>query len=299
MTALWQRAAHELRLFFTAVQFFTRVPVPSWVGFQPDWLQHSTRYFPVVGACVGAFGAMVMALASMWWPPAVSVILSMAATVWMTGAFHEDGWADTCDGLGGSVSRDKALLIMKDSRLGTYGALGLLLMVLLKATVLTALLTPQVTELHAAADSGIHQVLLGWTLLALVWAHTVSRLAPVVLLRWLPYAGDADHAKAKPLAMQASGATLLAAVGLSASVAGVLWLGLNHMGWPWRTWVQAMGWSTLAALAVTLLCGRWFRQRLGGFTGDTLGASQQLSEVIVLLVWLSIVHPVHPAPWGG
>lgn len=296
MKGLGLLLVQEVRLFFTALQFFTRVPVPSWVGFQPDWLQRSTRYFPVVGACVGVWGAVVMALASWWWPPAVAVVLGMAATVWMTGAFHEDGWADTCDGLGGAVSRDQALLIMKDSRLGTYGALGLLFMLLLKATVLTALVTPQVTELHSAAESGIHQVLLGWTMLALIWAHTVSRLAPVVLLRWLPYAGDADHAKAKPLAMQASAATLWAASGLSALVAVALWLGLDHMGWPWRTWVQAMVASTLAALVVTLWCSRWFRRRLGGFTGDTLGASQQLSEVAVLLVWLSIVHPVHGIP---
>ena len=113
--------AQEVRLFFTALQFFTRVPVPAWVGFQSEWLQQCVRYFPLVGALVGLWGHAC-------WPQpacgglAVAVVLSMAATIWLTGGFHEDGWADTCDGLGGAVSRDRALTIMKDSRLGAYGA---------------------------------------------------------------------------------------------------------------------------------------------------------------------------------
>ena len=117
---------HELRLFLIALQFLTRVPVPAWVGWRDDWMNQSARHFPLVGACVGAFAVLVFWGAAHLWSALVAVLLSMVATVWLTGAFHEDGLADTCDGLGGAVSKQRVLEIMKDSRLGTYGTLGLL-----------------------------------------------------------------------------------------------------------------------------------------------------------------------------
>ncbi|WP_207301086.1 adenosylcobinamide-GDP ribazoletransferase [Aquabacterium lacunae] len=292
MRSLARRLLLEVRLVFTALQFFTRVPVPAWVGFDPAWMPRSLRHLPTVGLLVGAWGALVLALASAWWPPAVAVGLSMAATVWLTGAFHEDGWADTCDGLGGAVPRDKALAIMKDSRIGSYGAVGVVLMLGLKAAVLSSLLTPWVTELNAAQSSGIHRVLLGWTCLGLVWAHAASRWAPVVLMCLLPYAGDAGQAKAPPLALRAGPRTLLGASLMLAVVALCLWACLNLWGWPVRTWWQAMGISSLGVLLAMALAARWFRQRLGGFTGDTLGACQQLAELAALLGWLAVIRPV-------
>ena len=118
---------HELRLFFIALQFFTRLPVPRWVGYEPEWLHQSARHFPLVGALVGVVGAAVLWAALWLFPMPVAVVLSMVATVLLTGAFHEDGLADTCDALGGAVSRERALEIMKDTRIGSYGAIGLLL----------------------------------------------------------------------------------------------------------------------------------------------------------------------------
>lgn len=283
---------NEVRLLLLALQFLTRVPVPAWVGFDSEALQASLRYFPLVGALIGLAGALVLAATAAWWPPAVAVVLSMVFTLWLTGAFHEDGWADTCDALGGAVSRDKALLIMKDSRLGTYGTVGLIGMLGLKAVVLCALATPLVHELNSAQSSRIHQVLLAWTMLALIWCHAASRLVPVCLVRWLSYAGDAEHAKAKPLAMQASSPLVLAAVCWLAVVAAVLWAWLAHSGWPVGTLFTALWQSTLAMGLAAIVCARWFKRRLGGFTGDTLGASQQASEVLGLLAWLVVVHPV-------
>jgi len=284
--------AHEVRLILIALQFLTRVPVPAWVGFQPEWLQGCLRYFPLVGALVGLAGALVLAVAAAWWPPSVAVVLSMAFTVWLTGGFHEDGWADTCDGLGGSVSRERALEIMKDSRLGSYGSLGLVLMLGLKAAVLVALATPLFTELNSAQTSGVHQVLLGWTMMALIWCHALSRLVPVCLIRVLPYAGDLAHAKAKPLAMQVSAAGLVAATVWAGLIALALWAFLLHAGWPTGTLLSALGQAALAMAVGGAVCGRWFKRRLGGFTGDTLGASQQITEVMGLLAWLTVVHPV-------
>jgi len=256
---------HELRLFFLALQFFTRVPIPAWVGYEPAWMHASARYYPAVGLVAGAWGALVGGLAAQLWPLPVAVGLSMAATVWMTGGFHEDGLADTCDGLGGTVSRERALTIMKDSRLGTYGALGLVGVLGLKAAAL-----------YGLAVNGPA------TLVLLVWAHAVSRVVPVVLLRALPYAGDLEHAKAKPMAQQVSTAGL---------VAVLLWaLGCTALAaWALADPRWLVG-ALLGLVGMALWCGRWFWRRLGGYTGDTLGASQQLCELAAYLGALAMLR---------
>lgn len=255
---------HGLRLFLVALQFLTRVPVPLGAAWQPEWLQQCARHFPGVGLLVGGFGALVLAAASALWPLPVAVLLSMAATVWLTGAFHEDGLADTCDGLGGTVSRERALQIMKDSRIGTYGAAGLVLVLLLKAALLLALA----------------QQALAAVLVALPLAHALSRGAAVLLLRLLPYAGDAEQAKAKPL-VQGIGTPGLAVAGLwmlLALMAGARWLPLPALL------------AAVAALAMVLAgMARWLRRRLGGFTGDTLGAAQQVAELAVYLALAAVV----------
>lgn len=254
---------HELRLFFIALQFLTRVPVPAWVGWQPAWMQASARHYSGVGLVVGGFSAVVLWAAAHAWPAPVAVGLAMAASVWLTGAFHEDGLADTCDALGGAVGREKALQIMKDSRIGTYGAVGLLLVLGLKAAALVGL---------AQRD---------WllALLALPLAHAWSRAVPVLLLRWLTYAGDLEHAKAKPLAQHADGLTLLVTGSWCAVVAGaVVFCGLP---------VERLLAPVLAAGLVAVLMARWLQQRLGGFTGDTLGASQQGAELAIYLALLA------------
>jgi adenosylcobinamide-GDP ribazoletransferase len=253
---------HELRLFFIALQFLTRVPVPAWVGFQPAWLHQSARHFPAVGLCVGALAALVLWGAAHCWSALIAVLLSMAATVWATGAFHEDGLADTCDGLGGAVTREKALAIMKDSRLGTYGAVGLLLVLALKAAAL-----------HALA---LRDLLVVLALLPL--AHAWSRAATVVLLRALPYGGDAEHAKAKPMAQQVDGH------GLALALA---WAVIAGTGAAVFVNLEVLLWALLAAAAVTAWMARWLQRRLGGYTGDALGATQQFTELAIYLAALA------------
>ncbi len=263
------RAIHELRLVFVAMQFFTRVPVPRWVGFEPEWLHESARHFSLIGLLVGAFGALVLWASSQALSLPVAVGLSMAATMLLTGGFHEDGWADTCDALGGgsggAVGRERALEIMKDSRIGAYGAMGLVTMLALKAATLASLPVE-------------------WGCAALLIGHTASRAAAVSLIRFLPYAGDVEHAKAKPLAQRISTAGFAVACGWVLAVAGVLAL--------WRPlWTVPVVGGIVSAAFGALWCARWFRRRLGGVTGDTLGATQQLTELLVLLSWA--------AAWGG
>lgn len=264
----WVRAVahalvHELRLVAIALQFLTRVPVPARVGFEPAWLHASARHFPLVGALVGAVGAAVWWGVGRWWSPPVAAGLALTVTLVLTGGFHEDGLADTFDGLGGSVARERALQIMKDSRLGSYGALALLVVLGLKVALLAGLGTPRPAPVSLAA----------W-----VWAHTASRAAAVALLRALPYAGDVAHAKAKPMAQQVSRTGL--AVALAWPLLGAVLL-VAGVGAPMRGVLVSM----VAIGAVALLCARWFARRLGGYTGDTLGATQQLSELAALLAW--------------
>jgi adenosylcobinamide-GDP ribazoletransferase len=257
----------ELRLFFIALQFLTRVPVPAWVGFEPSWLQQCSRHFPLVGTLVGLFSAAVLAAALQLWPPMVAVLLAMAASIWLTGGFHEDGWADTCDGLGGTVSRARSLEIMKDSRIGSYGALGLVLMLGLKSACLYTLVAGQDLALALAG---------------LVLAQGASRAAPIWLIRSLPYAGDPDHAKAKPLATQVTAATCLVVALWVALLAAALALLLPGAA-------QRLAWALPAGLAATLWMRAWFKRRLGGYTGDNLGATQQVVELSLLLAWAAHV----------
>jgi len=248
--------AHELRLALLALQFLTRVPVPARVGYRDLWLQQCARHFPLIGLFVGAVAALVWLGASALWPATLAVLLSMVATLVLTGAFHEDGLADTFDALGGSVSRDKALAIMKDSRLGTYGTVALIAVLAVKAASLIAL--------------GAQAVV------ALLLAHSVSRALPVMLIRWLPYAGDTDAAKAKPLSTQVSVGGVVVALLWAAAVAVVL-IGARLLA------ASAVLVALTAAAVVALLMARWLRRRLGGFTGDTLGATQQLGELAIYL----------------
>jgi adenosylcobinamide-GDP ribazoletransferase len=256
---------HELRLFLLALQFLTRVPIPVWVGFREDWMHASARHYPAVGLVVGAFGAAVLWTAGQLWPGPLAVLLSMASTVWLTGAFHEDGFADSCDGLGGAVSRERALAIMKDSRLGTYGTAGLVFMLALKA----------------AALMGLAELSLGLACTLLVCAHVLSRAVPVALLRALPYAGDVAHAKAKPMAQQVGRTGVVVALCWSAATAAAL----VHAGRLSMVLVLAMGG---AAVVTAWIWTRLLHRRLGGYTGDTLGAAQQLAELSMLLVALAM-----------
>jgi adenosylcobinamide-GDP ribazoletransferase len=260
--------AHELRLLLLALQFLTRVPVPGWVGYRPEWLQACARHFPAVGLLVGGVCTAVWWAAAAVWPPPVALLLSMAAGVWLTGGFHEDGLADCCDGLGGAVSRERALAIMKDSRLGSYGALGLLMVLALKAAALFGLMR------HGLTVAALPALLLG---------HTASRTGAVLLLWRLPYAGDVEHAKAKPMATQLSAGGALVALAWTLALAVVLVATLPQAARP----VLA---GLLACAASGVVCARWFLRRLGGFTGDTLGAAQQFGELALYLSWLAALR---------
>ena len=242
---------HELELFFNALRFFTRVPVPAWVGHSTELLNNAARYFPAVGWLVGAAGAAVFWGMGYVLPASLALLLSMAATVLLTGAFHEDGFADSCDGFGGGWEKSRVLEIMKDSRIGSYGTIGIILM-----------LGTKFAALHEMEDGAV--------VLALLVAHPLSRLAPTVLIRVLDYVRDDDSSKSKPMAHRMSG------FGLAwAAMFGLLPLLLLD-------WQEALPVLALVAL-VTWRAAAYFTRRIGGYTGDCLGAAQQASELAVYL----------------
>ena len=252
----------ELRYFFTALGYFTRVPVPRWVGYEPHYLNAAARYFPLVGVLIGALSALVYLAALHVFPAGVAVLLSMSASLLVTGAFHEDGLADCVDAFGGAYTREDALRIMHDSRIGAFGAIALVMALALKWQTLAAM-----PPLRAAS--------------LMIAAHAASRTCAISYLATLDYVRA--EGKAKPVAQRLNGGALLCAA---------------LFGLPWLLWPDGFGaphWrfaaSALAVLlALRLAMGRYFVRRIGGYTGDCLGFAQQIFELsiyLVGLIWIS------------
>ncbi len=259
-----------IRHYLLAVQFFSRVPVTGrlalWVGYSPAMLRASAAHFPGVGWLVGGVVAgvswlLLAALPGGAFAPLVAAVLGTVVGVLMTGAFHEDGLADVADGLGGSLERDRALEIMKDSRVGAFGAIAIALALLLKVSLLALL-----------GSLGV-----GLLCVSLFLAHVVSRTWPLLMIRLLPHVGDVAGSKSKPLADQITRTSLCVAC---------LWcfwaLALVEYAQPAIksiAIVAALGFSAVAFVVMW----RWFARRLGGFTGDCLGATQQVCELAFYL----------------
>lgn len=246
----------ELEYFFGAIRFFTRLPVPGWVGHSAEALNRSARYFPAVGLVVGGIGALVFLGAMQLWPQPVAVLLSLAATIYATGAFHEDGLSDTVDGLGGGWDKLRILEIMKDSRVGSYGVVAMVLALLGKFTLLASL------------DGD----LVPYALLA---GHALSRFCATVLLATMDYVREDLLSKAKPLATRLAGGEMLVAL---------LFVLVPLACLPPA---NALAGCVLAAL-VTLWLAAKFKRWLGGYTGDCLGATQQVSEIAFYLGLLAV-----------
>lgn len=249
----------EVHIFLTAVMFYTRIPCPRWVDHNPDYISLSTRYLPLIGWIVGIVYAGSIAALITIFSPLVSVVIGLVISVLLTGAFHEDGFADMCDGFGGAWIKEKILVIMKDSRVGTYGVVGLLLLFTLKLAA--------TYELAASMDKLTF-------VLMIITSHTLSRAMPVIVIRSLSYArDDSDQAKAKPVATGITSGNLIIAM----VIALIPLIGLLFYSSPF------LGLSVIPMLILTLYLMWYFKKWIGGYTGDCLGAVQQLSEVVFLL----------------
>ncbi len=252
----------EWQYFLLALGFFTRIPVPNFAHFQESDLNHSAKYFPLIGIIVGLFGAVFFYVSNLIFPQTIAVLISMSATIYLTGAFHEDGLADSADGIGGGWEREQILTIMQDSRLGTYGAVALFLMLMAKFQTLNSLNSTFIP-------------------FALITGHALSRLWAVWLMVALSYAKPVG--KAKPLATQLSKRDLVVAniFGLLPFVGIIGWLVVSDHS------PINIAQFILVSLLPSLIVWFWWRAKLvknlGGYTGDTLGAMQQLAELAFYL----------------
>lgn len=241
--------AGEALLVPVALQYFTRLPWPAPIAFSQERLDRSIRYLPLVGIVIGAGAGAGYALAALLWPPPVAAALAIALAAALTGGLHEDGLGDFCDGFLVARGRAETLAIMRDPRLGSHGVLGLVLVLLLRFAALSALDPAQ-------------------ALPGLIAAHAFSRLLALGAMRALPYARP-DGGTPKPAAapLGPAGIAIAGACGL----APLLPLGVPALP------------AALGGLATALLLAILCRRRLGGYTGDCLGAIQQAGETVFYL----------------
>ena len=243
----------------TAIQFLTRIPVS--VPFSSDALARAAKFFPVVGLLVGTFAAGINLALAPHLPRVAIATLLVAFLVLITGCLHEDGLADTADALGGGHTRDQVLIILKDSRIGSYGATALALALIARVALLSSLSSGDVTRYLIAS-----QVLCRWTTLPLsVWlppARTATDGGP---------AGQSAR-----IAKQITPAVLVFTTLFSFVLAAVLLR--------WHAVVPVTG-----AVALTFVSGLYYRRRTGGVTGDFFGATNQLTEIFVYLcgAWIA------------
>ncbi len=253
----------EIQIFFTALMFYTRIPCPKWVTHEADYLNKATRYFPLVGWIVGLITFAVFWSSHFLFNIPVSVIFAMSAAILTTGAFHEDGFADACDGFGGGWTKEKILDIMKDSRIGAFGAIGLVMLLLLKYTVFTGMIF-----------EGINW---RWLLLVLITVHAMARLTAISVSFVLPYSRDDESSKAKPIS---KGFT-------RKELAGSLFFGLLPYGIVVSRHIYYLA-IIPALLLLVFFASRYFKKWLGGYTGDCLGAVEQLAELLIMLSFVAI-----------
>lgn len=243
--------------------FFTRIPCPRSIVYQKGDLQQARRYFPLIGWIVGGISALIFWGCQIFLPMSISVILAVIAGILATGAFHEDGFADICDSFGGGWTKEQILTIMKDSRVGAYGAIGIGLMLLIKIILLY--------ELALFGSSLV--------VICLISGHAISRWVSSSYADTWEYVQDTDKSKSKPIAS----ARLSIIPRFFMLLFGVL---------PLLLFMDMALFAFIAAFTAYLskwILGPWFVKHIGGYTGDALGTAQQVSEVIfyisILAIW--------------
>lgn len=264
----------QWHLLLLAISFFSRIPVELKVDVTANMLNQASRYFAVVGVLIGACSALAFYLSASILPIELALLIAMFSSVLLTGAFHEDGWADVWDGFGGGWTVENKLNIMKDSRLGTYGAAALFFILMIKYQALLALIQQNITHTALLNESMLNESLSMLSILVL--GHGLSRVLATSLIADMPYVSEDATSKVKPLAQSLSSNSYLILLSTGGLVIAL-------------TLSFSIAWKLVAILLLTRWClKRWFTKQLGGYTGDCLGAAQQLSEVVIYLVLLSL-----------
>jgi adenosylcobinamide-GDP ribazoletransferase len=234
--------------FLGAIAFLTRLPVPRQVQGMPDVLSSSVVFFPVVGLLVSGGAIILNHVLSTFVAHDVVIVVVLVFLVVITGGLHEDALADAADGFGGGWGMDQILDIMRDSRVGSFGALAIALTLLARFVFLNEI-SPQRFDRYLVAG----QVTCRWTALPLAFFLPPAR----------PQSGQGARLAGKITTFSLAVGTLLTAVILGAA------LGMKGL------------WVALAAVVMTAGSGAYYRRRIGGVTGDCLGATNQLTEVAI------------------
>ncbi|MFS4470745.1 adenosylcobinamide-GDP ribazoletransferase [Chryseobacterium sp. T20] len=252
---------NELIYFAMALMFFTRIPVPFTIPYSSEIMNKSQKYFAWVGLIVGFINALILYLSTLLFNLEIGIVLMMISNVLLTGAFHEDGFTDMCDSFGGGYGKEKILTIMKDSRVGAYGTIGIILLFALKFYSIQAL--------GMSNPVGV--------LLIVILGHTASRFIAGTMIYTHQYVTDIDVSKSKPLANKPLDKMALLVGFVSVLIAFVL----------------VQDWHLIFAFALAyvgkMYMGWYFKKHIGGYTGDCLGSVQQVCEVLfylgTIIVW--------------
>ncbi|AJH14068.1 adenosylcobinamide-GDP ribazoletransferase [Myroides profundi] len=250
----------ELTYFLTAVMFFTRIPIPFKVPYSHEIMNKSQKYFPLIGYLVGGMAILVYWATSYLFSADIAIVLSMVSTVLLTGAFHEDGFTDVCDSFGGGYGKEKIMTIMKDSRIGAYGVIGIVLLLLLKFLALH-----NITELSTS-----------FLLVVMLNGHITSRFHAATAIYTHRYVRDTDDSKSKPMANQKLSYSSLLFSLILAIVPYILF----------DNWLLIIAFfvSYIGKMYLTM----YFKKHIGGYTGDCLGTIQQICEVLFYLTTLTL-----------
>ena len=255
----------ELRIFFTALMFYTRIPCPKNIDHSPEYINKATRYFPLIGWIVGAISFVVFYLSLFLFDINVAVLFSLIAGILTTGAFHEDGLADVFDGFGGGWTKTKILEIMKDGRVGAYGVIALIFLFGIKYLSLNGLLLKidRTNYLHIA--------------LIFISYHSLARFTAINIVFTSQYSREDETSKAKPIAKAHSYKEIIGAYFF-----GLLpLLVLCFMNWKFSIVLFPL-------FLLYFFSKRYFQKWIDGYTGDCLGATEQLAECVTLLTYLAL-----------
>ena len=245
----------EVNIILNALVFYTRLPVPKSIVCNEQSLAAALRYLPSVGLLVGGLSALLYGCLIFIVPREIAIIAVMAFSILLTGAFHEDGLADFADGFGGGYGKERIMSIMKDSFIGSYGVIALILGLGGKYVLLTHLPEP-------------------WVAPALVIGPAVSRFAPLVLVRFSSYA------------RLSNGKGMQNRMGIP--ISSLCFAALTSLPLCFYfVWMVALG-ILLLELILCLWMYRYTLRLIGGYTGDCLGALQQLEELLFYFLLLAL-----------
>ncbi len=258
----------EVHIFFAALLFFTRIPCPKKIEVSKEHFEKCSKYLPLIGWIVGGFSALVYFGFSFILPQSITILFSILFSILLTGGLHEDGLADVCDGFGGGWSKEKILAIMKDSHIGVYGVIGLIFIFLFKFYLLS--------ELFSLISDNSQFSNLNYPLLIIIAAHSISRFVAVTFMYTHDYVRKNEESKSKNVSRKMSFSSLIVA----------LLLGIA----PLMLFNNLFVFLILIPLILTKwLLARYFTKWIGGYTGDCLGATQQISEIVFYIFMLILL----------